>query len=94
MDDLMHQGVADLLDRLRTEELGLPSMKHEHGYAHYYVHHKTPFTYAFSPFVAPKPKDWGSHIDVVSLIAQQPGFDILSHCPSAAGPKAVGCPPG
>ena len=66
MDDLMHQGVADLLDRLRTEELGLPAMKHGQGYAHYYVHHKTPFTYAFSPCVAPKPKDWGSHIDVVS----------------------------
>ena len=68
MDDLMHQGVADLLDRLRTEELGLPAMKHGQGYAHYYVHHKTPFTYAFSPCVAPKPRDWGSHIDVVSCL--------------------------
>ena len=69
IDDLMHQGVADMQDRLRTEQLGLQPMAAGGGsYAHYYSHHKTPFTYCYSPHVAPKPKDWGKHIDVVRAL--------------------------
>ena len=62
----MHQGVSDLYARLRKEQLGLPPMSaNSASYAHYYSHHATPFTYCYSAAVAPKPKDWGRHIDVV-----------------------------
>ncbi|KAK9803534.1 hypothetical protein WJX73_005456 [Symbiochloris irregularis] len=68
IEDMCFQGVSDLLDKLRTEELGLPTMGHlfqiGFGYAHYYTNHKVPFTYAWSEAVAPRPKDWKSYIDV------------------------------
>ena len=62
----MYQGVSDLFDRLRKEQLNLPPMsKSPESYAHYYSSHKTPFCYCYSGAVAPKPHDWGKHIDVV-----------------------------
>ena len=74
IDDLMHQGVSDLFDRLRKEQLGLPPMSADStSHAHFYSYHRTPFTYCYSAAVAPKPKDWGPHIDVVGPLPSLKG---------------------
>lgn len=64
---LMWVGVADLLNALRTETLGLPPVSLRQGPTLVDAA-EVPFTYLFPESLVPRPDDWGPHVDVAGFV--------------------------
>ncbi|KAG6852494.1 hypothetical protein C0991_011514 [Blastosporella zonata] len=60
------QGVGDIVNRLRTQSLGLAPLTMRTGPG-LLDRLKVPWTYCMSPALVPKPRDWKNHIDVVGF---------------------------
>lgn len=66
VDQLMWMGLSDLVNNFR-ETIGLdPILMGESG-ANVLSRHLVPFAYMWSPSLIPKPRDWGTTIDVVGF---------------------------
>ena len=55
--------MSDLINEFRKTQLGLPSL-HTRQAIRLMIDERIPFTYCWSPTLVPKPKDWGSHINI------------------------------
>ncbi|KZV78558.1 UDP-Glycosyltransferase/glycogen phosphorylase [Exidia glandulosa HHB12029] len=90
-ETLTWQGVGDIVNKLRTRTMGLPSLSVHTG-PDILDRVKVPWTYCMSPALVPKPADWSNHIDVV-------GFYFLDLATSYTPPQdlanflAAGPPP-
>jgi UDP:flavonoid glycosyltransferase YjiC (YdhE family) len=67
VDLLVWTGIGDLVDDFRTKTLSLPPITLADG-ASLLDDHEVPFTYLWPASLVPKPKDWGSHIDLANFI--------------------------
>ncbi|EOD46266.1 putative glycosyltransferase family 1 protein [Neofusicoccum parvum UCRNP2] len=92
VDMLMWQGLGDVINRFRESELFLAPLGL--GSAAGLVHRlKIPVTYCWSPALLPKPRDWGSAIDVSGFFfletrtAYTPPPDLAAFL--AAGPPPI-----
>ncbi|KAF2814137.1 UDP-Glycosyltransferase/glycogen phosphorylase [Mytilinidion resinicola] len=92
VDMMTWQGLGDITNKFRKETLGLGEITQ--AAATTMLHRlRIPYTYCWSPALIPKPKDWGSHIDIsgfyfLSLASNyQPDPDLAAFL--AAGPPPV-----
>ncbi|CAF0850394.1 unnamed protein product [Adineta steineri] len=60
---LTWSGMGDLVNNFRTKILGLEPLNNRQA-IRALVDEQVPHTYCWSPFIVPKPNDWGPHIDV------------------------------
>jgi UDP:flavonoid glycosyltransferase YjiC (YdhE family) len=67
-----------IINHFRKEILGLPSI-HMHHAINIMIDERVPHTYCWSSALAPKPSDWGSHINVS-------GFFFLDLCTAYTNP--------
>jgi len=67
----MWQGLGDLINTFRVTVLGLRPLQLTHG-PRVLERLKIPYTYAWSPSLLPKPKDWKTNIDIVGFYSMPP----------------------
>jgi hypothetical protein len=95
VDTLTWTGLGDLGNSFRTKVLGLPAITSTIGQTllHY---SRVPHAYIWSPNLIPKPRDWGSHIDITGFfflaLGQNytPPQDILTFLESGPPPIYIG----
>ncbi|KAF4869925.1 Sterol 3-beta-glucosyltransferase UGT80B1 [Colletotrichum siamense] len=68
---LTWQGLGDLVNTWRVASLGLEPVPSTEGHRLLEVL-QVPFTYCWSPSLVPKPRDWGSHIDISGFFFRDP----------------------
>lgn len=61
------QGLGDLVNKFRVKTLGLEPVNTLWAPGQLY-RLKVPYTYLWSPSLVPKPKDWGSEIDIAGFV--------------------------
>ncbi|TQV90735.1 UDP-glucose,sterol transferase [Cordyceps javanica] len=66
MELLTWQGLGDLISRFRHQKLGLDPISPLWGF-HLLPRLRVPFTYLWSKSLIPKPKDWGSYINITGF---------------------------
>jgi sterol 3beta-glucosyltransferase len=92
---LMWVGVADLLNELRTETLGLEPISLRHGPTLLDAA-EVPFTYLFPESLVPRPDDWGEHVDVAGFVfwdqadGYEPPADLAAFLAAGDPPVYVG----
>eukprot|EP00003_Mantamonas_plastica_P023843 TRINITY_DN4346_c0_g1_i4.p1 TRINITY_DN4346_c0_g1~~TRINITY_DN4346_c0_g1_i4.p1 ORF type:complete len:780 (+),score=254.06 TRINITY_DN4346_c0_g1_i4:1390-3729(+) len=64
LDAMMWQGIQDMVNEWRYEVLHLPKLKLANAGKSLIHNKRVPYMYCFSQSLLPKPRDWGSHIDV------------------------------
>ncbi|XP_038880598.1 sterol 3-beta-glucosyltransferase UGT80A2-like isoform X2 [Benincasa hispida] len=65
VDTLIWLGIRDIINSFRKKKLKLRRISYLSG--HYSSLPEVPYGYIWSPHLIPKPKDWGSKIDVVGF---------------------------
>ncbi|KAL0559049.1 hypothetical protein IC582_003638 [Cucumis melo] len=65
VDTLIWLGIRDIINSFRKKKLKLRRISYLSG--HYNSLSEVPYGYIWSPHLIPKPKDWGSKIDVVGF---------------------------
>lgn len=73
--------MRDIINEFRKNTLGLPGL-HTRQAVRLMIDEHVPYTYCWSPSLVPKPKDWGSHIDVS-------GFFFLNLASNYQPPQAL-----
>ncbi|OAR01130.1 hypothetical protein LLEC1_07272 [Akanthomyces lecanii] len=66
MELLTWQGLGDLISKFRHQKLGLDTISPLWGF-HLLPRLRVPFTYLWSKALIPKPKDWGSYINITGF---------------------------
>ncbi|KAM3520637.1 hypothetical protein MY4038_009344 [Beauveria bassiana] len=66
MELLTWQGLGDLISKFRHEKLGLDPISPLWGF-HLLARLRVPFSYLWSKSLIPKPKDWGSYINITGF---------------------------
>ncbi|KAJ6780273.1 hypothetical protein PWT90_10506 [Aphanocladium album] len=66
MELLTWQGLGDLISKFRHQKLGLDPISPLWGF-HLLPRLRVPFTYLWSKALIPKPKDWGSYINITGF---------------------------
>ncbi|KAI9802552.1 MAG: hypothetical protein M1833_001624 [Piccolia ochrophora] len=61
------QGLGDLVNRFRVEDLGLDPVSTLWAPGQLY-RFKVPYTYLWSPGLIPKPQDWGPEVDIAGFV--------------------------
>lgn len=86
------EGLGSVTNKFREDLLDLPELSQ--ASATTAIHRlRIPYTYCWSPALIPKPRDWGSHIDIAGFYflplgaKYQPGADLADFL--AAGPPPV-----
>merc|ERR1719265_629963 len=72
IDHFLYLGMRDMLNDFRLE-LDLEKIRVGEGGAHIVHNHQVPFAYLWSPRFLPRPKDYGSHVDVTGTIFNDEG---------------------
>ncbi|KAG6918563.1 hypothetical protein DXG01_013362 [Tephrocybe rancida] len=89
------QGVGDIVNKLRTNSLGLAPLTMRTGPT-LLDRLKVPWTYCMSPALVPKPRDWKNHIDVVGFYFldlatnYKPADDLASFLAAGEAPVYIG----
>ncbi|KAF9009573.1 hypothetical protein BDQ17DRAFT_1071182 [Cyathus striatus] len=92
---LTWEGIGDIINKLRTKQLGLPALGMCGG-AGVVDQFKVPWTYCMSPSLVPKPDDWKNHIDVVGFYfldlasRYQPPEDLAKFLEAGDAPVYIG----
>eukprot|EP00850_Spirogloea_muscicola_P019479 SM000191S05228 [mRNA] locus=s191:198646:201372:+ [translate_table: standard] len=94
VDNLLWMGSRDLINNFRKKKLRLKPITYLSGGQ--VLNAKVPTGYIWSPSLAPKPKDWGSHIDVVGFCFlklagnYKPPEDLMAFFAKGPAPIYVG----
>eukprot|EP00850_Spirogloea_muscicola_P013660 SM000094S24677 [mRNA] locus=s94:74921:77666:- [translate_table: standard] len=94
VDNLLWMGSRDLINNFRKKKLRLKPITYLSGGQ--VLNAKVPTGYIWSPSLAPKPKDWGSHIDVVGFCFlklagnYKPPDDLMAFFAKGPAPIYVG----
>eukprot|EP00850_Spirogloea_muscicola_P018644 SM000173S03013 [mRNA] locus=s173:96175:98924:- [translate_table: standard] len=94
VDNLLWMGSRDLINNFRKKKLRLKPITYLSGGQ--VLNAKVPTGYIWSPSLAPKPKDWGSHIDVVGFCFlklagnYKPPEDLMAFFAKGSAPIYVG----
>ncbi|GAQ90052.1 UDP-Glycosyltransferase superfamily protein [Klebsormidium nitens] len=67
-ETFIYSGTSDIVQKFRVDLLGLEKAPTLGGAAMTLHSLRVPFTYAWSPALAPKPADWGPHIAVTGFL--------------------------
>ncbi|KIV89386.1 hypothetical protein, variant 2 [Exophiala mesophila] len=92
---LTWQGLASVTNKFRRETLGLPELSTSAATT-MIERLRVPYTYCWSPALIPKPKDWGSHIDVAGFYflplgsQYQPPEDLAEFLAAGEPPVYIG----
>lgn len=95
MELLTTEGLIDLVNDFRENTLALDPIHAAWGYR-LMPQLKVPFLYTWSPALIPKPKDWGSHIDISGFLflesqsSFKPDADLQKFLESGPPPIYVG----
>ena len=65
VDEFMWLGTMNFVNKFREDVLQLPMMRRGELGGHRLNTLKIPFSYMFSKYLVPKPKDWPAHTDIV-----------------------------
>ncbi len=96
VDLLMWAGTGDLINRFRTETLGLEPLSVSASGANALCDRAVPFCYLWSPWLIPKPHDWPGHIDVADFVflegkgGYEPPRDLLAFLEAGEPPIYIG----
>ncbi|KAH7311031.1 UDP-glucose,sterol transferase [Rhexocercosporidium sp. MPI-PUGE-AT-0058] len=95
VDMMTWQGLGDIINKFRKETLDLGIITQASAVS--MLHRlRIPYTYCWSPALIPKPKDWGSHIDIsgfyfLSLAPNyQPDADLAAFLDAGPPPVYIG----
>ncbi|KAF5318012.1 hypothetical protein D9619_012250 [Psilocybe cf. subviscida] len=94
-DLLTWQGIGDIVNTFRTENLGLSGLSIRSGPG-YVDRLKVPWTYCMSPALVPKPDDWKNNIDVTGFYfldlanAYKPPADLIAFLDAGDPPVYIG----
>lgn len=95
MELLTTEGLIDLINDFRENTLALHPIHAAWGYR-LMPQLKVPFLYTWSPALIPKPKDWGSHIDISGFLflksqsSFKPDADLQRFLESGPPPIYIG----
>ncbi|KAL2062308.1 hypothetical protein VTL71DRAFT_6574 [Oculimacula yallundae] len=95
VDMMTWQGLGDIINKFRKETLDLGIITQASAVS--MLHRlRIPYTYCWSPALIPKPKDWGSHIDIsgfyfLSLASNyQPDANLAAFLDAGPPPVYIG----
>eukprot|EP00898_Chlorokybus_atmophyticus_P002493 jgi/Chlat1/3244/Chrsp22S03430 len=97
IDSVVWAGVMDIVNDFRVDILKLEPIRVGAGGSSFLHNSRVPFCYTWSPSLAPKPMDWGPHIDVVGFFFldslaknYQPPADLAAFLKAGPPPIYIG----
>jgi len=93
VDRMIWMGLGDMQNKVRQKVMGLPHIYRGASLLHRL---KIPVLYCMSPHLAPKPRDWGPHVDVVGFWFLDlksdftPPKDLVDFCDAGPAPVYIG----